>query len=68
MTKTPVMFQKNQYKTVGGVVPIGTYFYRGAEGWMDGSTEGRKDGRKDGEAKTKSLHFYTQRRGTITKQ
>ena len=35
--------------------PGGTYFYRGMEGW------------NDGEPKTKSLRFFSKRRGTINK-
>ena len=43
MTKAPVKFQKNRYKTVGGVVSKGTYFYRGT----DGRTGGRKERQRD---------------------
>ena len=44
--KTPVKFQKDWRKTVGGVAD--TRMVVGADGWTDGRTDGRTDGQTDG--------------------
>ena len=47
MTKTPVKFRKNRYKTVGGVGQQVTYFYRGKDEQKDGWIKGLKVGRME---------------------
>ena len=69
MTKTPVKFRKNQYKTAEELRPQCTYFHRGMEGQRGGRMEGQNDGKmggqKDGEPKTKSFHFSSKKQGKI---
>ena len=62
MRKTPVKFQKNRYRTVGGVAPTRYPLLKG-----DRRTDGRTEGRKDGEAKTKYLCFSSKRRGATNR-
>ena len=54
--KTPVKFQKDSPKTVGGVAD--TRMVVGADGRTDGRTDGQTDGRTDGRTDTQNFGGY----------
>ena len=65
MTKTPLKFPKNRYKTVGGVAPTRyPLSIRSCAHKVPTSIGGREDE----EPKTKSLRFSSKRRGTINQK
>ena len=68
MNLTPVKFQRNRSKTVGGVAYTRYQLLEGEwkEGWRDGRMDGWREGWKDRKSNSMSPRFSLKREGAIS--